>query len=153
MKHGRVWVTLNRYIALPPCLWGSKSEGLQPPVYLPEGTPMYSIKRNHNTRAGHYGEMASWQMRGVPFDANKKAPPTKSPAATTACASLGAAPVVPSLEAMTTPDPLFWLGGTSRFVAPLEGLVAPGGTPPPQRGEKGRLSGGTALGPTPPPRD
>ena len=53
------------YIVLPPCLWGDKSEGLEPPVYLPTGTPMFSIKRNRNTYVGHTGEMASWQMRGV----------------------------------------------------------------------------------------
>mgnify|MGYP004361758237 CR=1 FL=1 len=29
---------------------------------------MFSIKRNRNTHAGHFGEMASWQMRGVNFD-------------------------------------------------------------------------------------
>ena len=57
------------YIVLPPCLWGSKSEGLEPPVYLPPGTPVFSIKRNRNTHQGHFGEMASWQMRGVNFPA------------------------------------------------------------------------------------
>ena len=57
------------YVALPPCLWGDASEGLAPPSWLPPNTPMYSIKRNRNTRAGHYGEMASWQMRGVSFEA------------------------------------------------------------------------------------
>ena len=45
------------------------SEGLESPVWLPPGTPMYSVKRNRNTWAGHYGEMASWQMRGVNFPA------------------------------------------------------------------------------------
>ena len=65
-------VRCSRYVVLPPCLWGSASEGLEPPVYLPVGTPMFSIKRNRNTHTGHTGEMASWQMRGVPFDpANK----------------------------------------------------------------------------------
>ena len=46
-------------------LWGSADEGLDPPVWLPNGTPMFSIKRNRNTYVGHTGEMASWQMRGV----------------------------------------------------------------------------------------
>jgi len=55
------------YLALPPCLWGDKSEGLQPSVFLPKNTPMISIKKNYNTHMGHYGEMASWQMRGVNF--------------------------------------------------------------------------------------
>ena len=59
------------YVALPPCLWGDASEGLTPPVWLPTNTPMISIKRNRNTHHGHFGEMASWQMRGVPFPAPK----------------------------------------------------------------------------------
>jgi len=67
------------YITLPPCLWGASSEGLDPPVYLKPGTPMFSIKRNRNTHTGHTGEMASWQMRGVPGDASKAAPPTAGP--------------------------------------------------------------------------
>ena len=37
------------------------------PVLLPPGTPLISIKKNHNTKTGHFGEMASWQMRGVNF--------------------------------------------------------------------------------------
>mmetsp|Transcript_36428 Transcript_36428/g.67040 ORF Transcript_36428/g.67040 Transcript_36428/m.67040 type:complete len:907 (-) Transcript_36428:128-2848(-) len=54
------------YLALPPCLWSDKGgEGLEPSVWLPHNTPMISIKKNHNTHVGHYGEMASWQMRGV----------------------------------------------------------------------------------------
>jgi len=52
------------YLALPPCLWGKDSEGLMDPVYLPYDANLTSIKRNNNTYA-HYGEMASWQMRGV----------------------------------------------------------------------------------------
>lgn len=52
------------YLALPPCLWG-KDEGLEPGIFLPENTPVWSIKQNFNTHSGHYGEMASWQMRGV----------------------------------------------------------------------------------------
>mmetsp|Transcript_42291 Transcript_42291/g.76666 ORF Transcript_42291/g.76666 Transcript_42291/m.76666 type:complete len:891 (-) Transcript_42291:222-2894(-) len=55
------------YITLPPCLWGSSKEDLDPPAYLPNGTTLLSIKRNRNTEIGHYGEMASWQMRGVSF--------------------------------------------------------------------------------------
>ena len=55
------------YVALPPCLWGARDEGLEPPVWLKEGTPMFSVKRNRNTHTGHTGEMASWQMRGVGF--------------------------------------------------------------------------------------
>ena len=28
---------------------------------------MYSVQRTRNTHVGHTGQMASWQMRGVPF--------------------------------------------------------------------------------------
>ena len=56
------------YVALPPCLWGGEEEGLQPPVYLKPNTPMYSVQRTANTHVGHTGQMASWQMRGVPFE-------------------------------------------------------------------------------------
>ena len=67
--YGKGAVHLDRfdeagYVLLPPCLWGSAEEGLEPPSWLPAGTPMYSLKRNRNTRSGHFGEMASWQMRG-----------------------------------------------------------------------------------------
>lgn len=57
------------YLALPPCLWGTgpKNKGLIPGMWIPANTPMYSVKVNHNTHMGHYGEMASWQMRGVNF--------------------------------------------------------------------------------------
>ncbi|KAH3737860.1 uncharacterized protein LOC127850309 [Dreissena polymorpha] len=54
------------YLALPPCLWGN-DKGLQPSVFLGPNTPLVSIKHNHNTNMGHYGEMASWQMRGTFF--------------------------------------------------------------------------------------
>lgn len=56
------------YITLPPCLWGTESENLKPPVFLRRGISLFAVKRNHNTHAGHFGDMASWQMRGVPFD-------------------------------------------------------------------------------------
>ena len=51
------------YLALPPCLWGGADEGLAAPVPLKYSTNLLSIKRN-NATYGHYGEMASWQMRG-----------------------------------------------------------------------------------------
>jgi hypothetical protein len=54
------------YVKLPPCLMGD-DKGLNPSVLLPPGTELVSIKKNVNTHAGHYGEMASWQMRGVSF--------------------------------------------------------------------------------------
>jgi hypothetical protein len=54
------------YVTLPPCLWGD-DKGLNPSVLLPPNTELISIKKNRNTKTGHYGEMASWQMRGVNF--------------------------------------------------------------------------------------
>uniref|UniRef100_A0A7S4V172 Uncharacterized protein n=1 Tax=Alexandrium monilatum TaxID=311494 RepID=A0A7S4V172_9DINO len=56
------------YLALPPCLWGD-DHGLQPSEFLPANTSLVSIKKNRNTHTGHFGEMASWQMRGVSFPA------------------------------------------------------------------------------------
>ena len=52
------------YLAIPPCLYGPEDEGLMPPTFLSYDTNLFSLKRNNNT-AAHYGEMASWQMRGV----------------------------------------------------------------------------------------
>jgi len=52
------------YIAIPPCLWGPAEEGLVPPTLLTWDTNLMSIKKNNNTYT-HYGEMASWQMRGI----------------------------------------------------------------------------------------
>ena len=51
-------------MAIPPCLWGSEDEGLTKPIFLSFETNLLSIKRSNNTN-GHYGDMASWQMRGV----------------------------------------------------------------------------------------
>ena len=51
------------YIRLNPCLFG-EDEGLLEPHFFKWDTNFTSIKRNNNTNA-HYGEMASWQMRGV----------------------------------------------------------------------------------------
>jgi len=51
------------YISIPPCLWGY-DQGLVPPTTIYMDTNLLSVKRNNNT-IGHYGEMASWQMRGV----------------------------------------------------------------------------------------
>lgn len=51
------------YIKLNPCLWGY-DEGLIEPIFMSWDTKLQSIKKNNNTYA-HYGEMASWQMRGV----------------------------------------------------------------------------------------
>jgi len=51
------------YIAIPPCLWGYE-DGLITPPLLQMTTNLMSVKKNNNTY-GHYGEMASWQTRGV----------------------------------------------------------------------------------------
>ena len=61
---GRENVTFDEkgYIKLNPCVWGY-DEGLLEPPYLSWDTNLMSIKKNNNTNA-HYGEMASWQMRG-----------------------------------------------------------------------------------------
>jgi len=55
------------YLAIPPCIWGTEEEGLIAPVFLPFNANLTSIKRNNNTYT-HYGEMASWQMRGILAD-------------------------------------------------------------------------------------
>ena len=67
------------YLAIPPCIWGTEQvenrrllsfahfpsqEGLIAPIFLPFNANLTSIKRNNNTYT-HYGEMASWQMRGI----------------------------------------------------------------------------------------
>ena len=52
------------YIEIPPCLFGDE-KGLQSSFLLPHNTHLVSIKRNNNTDTGHFGEMASWQMRGT----------------------------------------------------------------------------------------
>ena len=51
------------YIKLNPCLFGEDA-GLLAPHVFSWNSNFTSIKRNNNTNA-HYGEMASWQMRGV----------------------------------------------------------------------------------------
>lgn len=54
----------NGFLAIPPCMWGDKNEGLASPQLLSLDTTLLSIKRNNNTLP-HTGEMASWQMQGV----------------------------------------------------------------------------------------
>jgi hypothetical protein len=51
------------YIKLNPCLWG-QDRGLLKPQFLRWDTNLTSIKRCNSTNL-HYGEMASWQMRGI----------------------------------------------------------------------------------------
>lgn len=67
-KHGtsedQVYDELG-FLAIPPCLWSDDpASGLVSPTLLKMDTTLLSIKRNNNTVA-HWGEMASWQMRGV----------------------------------------------------------------------------------------
>jgi hypothetical protein len=52
------------YLAVPPCLWGSESEGLLPPPRLTLDTKLYMVKKVNNTNY-HYGVMGQWQMRGA----------------------------------------------------------------------------------------
>jgi len=54
------------YLQLPPCVWGEASEGLLPRPQLKYPTMLMSVKKNNATYY-HYGEMASWQMRGILF--------------------------------------------------------------------------------------
>ena len=51
------------YLKLNTCLWGNDT-GLLEPQFMSWDTNLTSIKTNNNTYA-HYGEMASWQMRGI----------------------------------------------------------------------------------------
>tara|TARA_B100000123_G_scaffold268981_1_gene244388 strand:- start:1921 stop:3999 length:2079 start_codon:yes stop_codon:yes gene_type:complete len=51
------------YIRIDPCIWGME-EGLMNPDFFTWDTNLTSIKKNNNTYA-HYGEMASWQCRGI----------------------------------------------------------------------------------------
>ena len=53
----------THYLKLNPCLWG-QDRGLLSPQFLSWDTNLTSIKRCNSTNL-HYGEMASWQMRGV----------------------------------------------------------------------------------------
>jgi hypothetical protein len=61
---GRESFDEHGFLAIPPCLWGNKDEGLPQPELLSLDTTLLSIKRNNST-LGHTGEMASWQMRGI----------------------------------------------------------------------------------------
>ena len=51
------------YITLNPCIWGNDDGLYKPPVFNWD-THLTSIKKANSTYS-HYGEMASWQMRGV----------------------------------------------------------------------------------------
>eukprot|EP00040_Diaphanoeca_grandis_P020564 m.109371 g.109371 ORF g.109371 m.109371 type:complete len:861 (+) comp27951_c0_seq1:141-2723(+) len=49
-------------VGIPPCVWGSKEEGLQPFPILHLTSNLTTIKRGNNTN-GHWGVMALWQSR------------------------------------------------------------------------------------------
>jgi len=48
------------FILQPPCLWGSKDQGLEPPPNV-HGATLHSIKTAY-ANSGHHGEMAWQQM-------------------------------------------------------------------------------------------
>ena len=57
------------YAALPPCLWGDGAGDDEDAVlpqrpFLSFGTNLRSVAKQNST-FGHFGQMASWQMRGV----------------------------------------------------------------------------------------
>ena len=58
----------KNYLRLDPCLWGNQ-DGLYKPPKLLWNDNLMSIKKNNNTYK-HYGEMASWQMRGILIASN-----------------------------------------------------------------------------------
>jgi hypothetical protein len=52
------------YLHIPPCVWGSVEEGLQPPLRLPFNTTLFGKKKCKANR-GHHGEMSLWQTYGT----------------------------------------------------------------------------------------
>jgi hypothetical protein len=60
---------MSYIISIPPCLFGSKEEGLQPPPVLSLNSNLTTIKRANNTN-GHWGVMALWQMRAAYIGGN-----------------------------------------------------------------------------------
>ena len=55
---------LDYIVSIPPCLFGSKEEGLNAPPVIYLNSNLTTIKRANNTN-GHWGVMALWQMRGA----------------------------------------------------------------------------------------
>ena len=49
---------------IPPCIWGTKEEGLPFPPVLPLNANITVIKKV-NSSIGHRGVMGHWQMRGI----------------------------------------------------------------------------------------
>jgi len=47
------------YIAIPDCFWGSREQGLEPPLDI-KGVPIFILKTANATN-GHYGEMSGGQ--------------------------------------------------------------------------------------------
>jgi|EP00945_MAST-04E_sp_MAST-4E-sp1_P004816 hypothetical protein len=60
---------LSYVVAIPPCVWGSKEEGLRPPPILSLDSNLTTIKRANSTN-GHWGVMALWQMRAAYIGGN-----------------------------------------------------------------------------------
>ena len=60
---------LSYVVAIPPCVWGSEEEGLQPPPILSLDSNLTTIKRANSTN-GHWGVMALWQMRAAYIGGN-----------------------------------------------------------------------------------
>lgn len=52
------------YITIPPCLFDEKGYLDKPPI-ITRDSILISVKYTENTYNGNFGEMASWQMRGV----------------------------------------------------------------------------------------
>jgi len=51
-------------VGIPPCVWGSASEGLQEPPLIHLESNLTCIKRSNNTN-GHWGVMSLWQARAA----------------------------------------------------------------------------------------
>ena len=56
-------------VGIPPCVWGSAEEGLQPPPVLHLDANLTTMKRGNSTN-GHWGVMALWQCRGAYLASN-----------------------------------------------------------------------------------
>lgn len=65
-------------VGIPPCLWGSNTEGLLPPPRLHLDANLTSIKRANSTN-GHWGVMALWQMRAAYDDVRSSLPRVPQP--------------------------------------------------------------------------
>ena len=49
---------------IPPCLWGTEEEGLEPAPRLKLDTNLFMVKKVNSTNY-HHGVMGQWQMRGA----------------------------------------------------------------------------------------